>query len=171
MMEDGVLTHMPPEKCLSRHDEIQNQKTEQSATFDSQGNLKISKKAADLSCDTTGELKLRQAFTRKALAFDQAGLCSFATLEQWHTQMMHATMRPPPSGHKYVTIQQVLNADQELWSLMSQETRKHCKLLLERILPWTRMLKRFGNHHTFSASWLCCRLQVQCPKKCDSCPL
>lgn len=123
MMEDGVLTHVPPEKCLSRHDEIQNQKTEQSVTFDSQGNLKISKKAADLSCDTTGELKLRQALTRKALAFDQAGLCSFATLEQWHTQMMHATMRPPPSGHKYVTIQQVLNADQELWSLLSQETR------------------------------------------------
>ena len=77
MMEDGVLTHVPPEKCLSRHDEIQNQKTEQSVTFDSQGNLKISKKAADLSCDTTGELKLRQALTRKALAFDQAGLCSF----------------------------------------------------------------------------------------------
>lgn len=123
MIEDGVLVHLPLEKCLSRHDEIQNQKTEQQVTFDSQGNLKITKKAADLSCDTTGELRLRQALTRKALAFDQAGLCSFGKLEEWHTQMMNATMRTPPSGHKYVSMQQVLNADRELWSLLSQETR------------------------------------------------
>ena len=123
MIEDGVLVHIPPEKCLSRHDEIQNQKTEQQVTFDSQGNLRISKKAADMSCDTTGELRLRQALTRKALAFDQAGLCSFDRLEQWHTQMMHATMRTPPSGHKFVSMQQVLNADRELWSLLSQESR------------------------------------------------
>ena len=95
MLPDGVLTHLAPEKCLSRHDEIQNQKTEQSVTFDGQGNLKISKKAADLSCDTTGGLKLRQALT--ALAFDQAGLCRFDRLEQWHTQMMHATMCVPVS--------------------------------------------------------------------------
>ena len=123
MIEDGVLVHVPPEKCLSRHDEIQNQKSEQQITFDGQGNLKISKKAADMSCDATGELRLRQALTRKALAFDQAGLCSFDKLEQWHTQMMHATMRTPPSGHKFVSIQQVLNADKEMWSLLSQESR------------------------------------------------
>ena len=58
MIEDGVLQYLPPEKCLSRHDEIQNQKTEQQVSFDSHGNLKITKRAADLSCDTSGELKL-----------------------------------------------------------------------------------------------------------------
>ena len=36
---------------------------------------------------------------------------------------MHATMRTPPSGHKFVSMQQVLNADRELWSLLSQESR------------------------------------------------
>eukprot|EP00435_Cladocopium_sp_Y103_P008239 s5288_g2.t1 len=123
MIEDGVLQYIPPEKCLSRHDEIQNQKTEQQVSFDSHGNLKVSKRASDLSCDTSGELRLRQALTRKALACDQAGLCSFKKLEEWHNQMMNATMRSPPSGHKYVTMQQVLNADKELWSLMSQDSR------------------------------------------------
>ena len=132
MIEDGVLQYLPPEKCLSRHDEIQNQKTEQQVSFDSQGNLKVTKRAADLSCDTSGELKLRQALTRKALACDQAGLCSFNRLEEWHNQMMNATMRLPPSGHKYVTMQQVLNADRELWSLlwslMSQDSRGNLKV-------------------------------------------
>eukprot|EP00435_Cladocopium_sp_Y103_P051676 s1612_g16.t1 len=128
MIEDGVLQYIPPEKCLSRHDEIQNQKTEQQVSFDSQGNLKITKRASDLSCATSGELRLRQALTRKALACDQAGLCSFKKLEEWHNQMMHATMRAPPSGHKYVTMQQVLNADRELWSLMSQDSRGTLKV-------------------------------------------
>ena len=136
MIEDGVLQYLPPEKCLSRHDEIQNQKTEQQVSFDSQGNLKITKRASDLSCDTSGELKLRQALTRKALACDQAGLCSFNRLEEWHNQMMNATMRLPPSGHKYVTMQQVLNADRELWSLMSQDSRGNLKFLLVLSLPW-----------------------------------
>ena len=114
MIEDGVLQYIPPDKCLSRHDEIQNQKTEQQVSFDSQGNLKVTKRATDLSCDTSGELRLRQALARKALACDQAGLCSFNRLEEWHNQMMNATMRVSPSGHKYVTMQQVLSADREL---------------------------------------------------------
>ena len=75
MAEDNVLTHIPPERCISRHDEIQNQKSEQQVVFDAQGSLKINKRAVELSCDCTGELRLRQALTRKALAFDQAGLC------------------------------------------------------------------------------------------------
>lgn len=128
MIEDGVLQYIPPEKCLSRYDEIQNQKTEQQVSFDSQGNLKVTKRATELSCDTSGELKLRQALTRKALACDQAGLCSFNKLEEWHNQMMNATMRAPPSGHKYVTMQQVLSADRELWSIMSQDSRGNLKV-------------------------------------------
>lgn len=119
MIDDGVLRYLPPEKCLSRHDDIQNRKTEQQVSFDSRGNLKITKRAAGLSCDTTEELKLRQALTRKALARDQAGLCPFNRLEKGHNQMINATMRQQPSGHKSVSMQQVLNADREIWSLMS----------------------------------------------------
>ena len=126
MVEDGVLTYLSPE--ISRHDEIQNQKSEHQVTFDGQGNLKISKKASELSCDTSGELRIRQALTRRSLAMDQAGLCTFSKMEKWHTTMMHATMRTPPSGHKYVTMQQVLSADKELWGLMSQETRGQLKV-------------------------------------------
>ena len=36
MLEDGVITYMPPSKCPSRHDEIQGNKSEQSVTFDTQ---------------------------------------------------------------------------------------------------------------------------------------
>ena len=142
MIEDGVLQYLPPEKCISRHDEIQNQKSEQQVSFDGQGNLKITKRAAELSCDTSGELKLRQALTRKALACDQAGLCTFKTLEQWHNQMMNATMRAPPSGHRYVTMQQVLNADREMWSLMSQDSRGTLKVAAGADPPLDKLIDK-----------------------------
>ena len=74
MLEDGVVTYLAPEKCISRHDEIQSNKTEQQLTFDAQGNVKVSKAESTLSCDATGELRLRQCLTRKALAFDQIKL-------------------------------------------------------------------------------------------------
>ena len=85
--------------------------------------VKLSRKAADLSCNTTGELRLRQALTRRSLAFDQCKLCSFDVMEMWHNFMMHALMKEPPAGHKYVTAQQVIAADKELWGLLSQRTR------------------------------------------------
>ena len=46
----------------------------QPVTFDTQGNLKIQKKATELACDhVTGELRLRQVFTRKSLAMRGSG--------------------------------------------------------------------------------------------------
>ena len=123
MLEDGVISYIPPGKCPCRHDEIQGNKSEQSVAFDTQGNLKIQKKATELACDVTGEIRLRQAFTRKSLAMDQAGLCSFDCLEMWHNQLFQASMKQPPAGHKYVTIQQGLNADKEMWSVLSRDTR------------------------------------------------
>ena len=140
MIEDGVLTYLAPEKCASRHDEIQNQKSDQVIQFDSQGGLKVAKKATDMNCDVSGELKLRQALTRRSLAMEQAGLCSFTKLESWHTQMMNTTMREPPNGHKYVSMQQVLNADKELWALMSQETRGQLKVAVGQDPPLDKHL-------------------------------
>eukprot|EP00435_Cladocopium_sp_Y103_P009006 s2759_g2.t1 len=128
MLEDGVVTYLVPEKCVSRHDEIQNSKSEQQLSFDAQGNVKVTKSDAQLQCDVTGELRLRQCLTRKALAFDQIKLCSFDVMEAWHSSMIQALMRKPPSGHKYVTVQQIMAADKELWSFLSQNTRGKLKV-------------------------------------------
>ena len=130
MLEDGVVTYLAPEKCISRHDEIQCTKSDQQLSFDAQGNVKVTKADTQLSCDVTGELKLRQCLTRKALAFDQIKLCSFDVMETWHNTMVQALMRKPPSGHKFVTIQQIMSADQELWNFLSQNTRGKLKVMV-----------------------------------------
>eukprot|EP00435_Cladocopium_sp_Y103_P016452 s6236_g4.t1 len=63
MLEDGVVTYLPQEKCVSRHDEIQSNRQEQQLSFDSQRNVKVTKASTkaetQLSCDVTGELSGR----------------------------------------------------------------------------------------------------------------
>ena len=100
-----------------------------------QGNVKVTKAENQLNCDVTGELRLRQCLTRKALAFDQIKLCSFDVMETWHNAVVQALMRKPPAGHKYVTIQQIMAADRELWSLLSQSTRGKLKVMVGQPPP------------------------------------
>ena len=101
VIEVGCIHYLAPEKCPSRHDEINVTRPEQQLTFDGQGMVKIAKRELDLRCDISGELRLRDALRRKALAFDVAGLASFERLEEWRTQMFQAMTRQPPAGYKY----------------------------------------------------------------------
>ena len=66
----------------------------------------------------------------------------FTTLENWHNQMFQATMREPPLGHRFVTIAQVLSADRELWSHLSQSTRGAMTVVVGKPPPLDAEIKR-----------------------------
>ena len=123
MIEEGCLLYVGPEKCMSREEEITKEKKESTLSIDNAGGLKLTKKAQDLQCDVSGELRLRAAFTRRSLAMHQTNLVTFDLIEEWNQQMFAALLRPPPAGHKYVTTQQILSADKQLWLHVSQQTR------------------------------------------------
>jgi len=123
MLDSAQVIHISPEKCISRHDEILGEKAEPKLALGADGNIKITKQASGLRCETTGELKLRRCFLRRALAFDQVGLASFTALESWHNRMFQALLDVPPAGYRYTTVQQLLAADQKLWQVVAQESR------------------------------------------------
>ncbi|CAE7332461.1 unnamed protein product, partial [Symbiodinium sp. CCMP2456] len=123
MLDSAQVLHIAPDKCISRHDEILGDKSEQKLSLEADGNIKITKQASMLRCETTGELKLRRCFLRRALAFDQVGLASFTALESWHNKMFQALLDAPPAGYRYTTVQQILAADQKLWQVVAQESR------------------------------------------------
>ncbi|CAE7648128.1 unnamed protein product [Symbiodinium sp. CCMP2592] len=123
MLDSAQVLHIAPEKCISRHDEILGDKSEQKLSLGADGNIKITKQASNLRCETTGELKLRRCFLRRALAFDQVGLASFTAMEAWHNRMFQALLDVPPAGYRYTTVQQLLAADQKLWQVVAQESR------------------------------------------------
>ena len=103
----------------------------------------VGAEGSDLECETRGELKLREAFTRRALAYDQVGLMSFIAQEKWHTYLFDAVTREPPPNRRYVSIGQALNADRELWQLIAQESRGDIKIIKGADPPLDAFIKRF----------------------------
>ena len=142
MLDDGVLVYLEPSKCTSRSHEVQSDKEAMQVKFDGAGNLKIAKKESELMCDTSGELQLRMALTRRSLAFDLAGLASFSVQELWHSHLVATLLKTPPAGHRFVTVQQLLTADRELWLQMSQATRGSLKVTVGQDPPLDAQFKK-----------------------------
>ena len=143
MVEENCVHYLAPEKCVSRELEASKDRQEQAISFDSSGNIKVTRKALDMKCDTSGELKLKQALTRRSLAMNQTGLASFEVLEEWNNHLFSAILREPPSGYHFVTVQQILAADKFYWTRVSQETRGQLQIVAGAPPPLDLKLKEF----------------------------
>lgn len=151
MVDDNCLSYVAPEKCMSREQEVVKDKAEPVLSFNSDGNLKLSRKSAELQCDVAGETKLRSALTRRSLAFDQVGILSFTVMELWHNTMFRALQKQPPAGYKFVSIQQVLAADKELFTIVSQSSRGELRIVAGGPAP----LDTFFERHMNSSEVVC----------------
>ena len=123
MAEENVVTYVKPELCTSRSQEILQVKQAKSFAIGSDGNLKVGHSAPDFTCATTGELRLRAALHRKALALDLSGILSYKAVELWRTRLFTCLQRDSPPGYKPITINQIMEADKRLWVLLSERTR------------------------------------------------
>ena len=119
MLETGVLQYHVPSKWISRAQEAQCLKRDSSINIDADNNLKISTKSADLTCDVSSEMRLRQAWHRRSLAFDLANLATFRILEE-HVQYLFSVMqRSQPKGFQGVQLSQIIEADKQMFILAS----------------------------------------------------
>ena len=91
--------------------------------LDPTGALKMKSKESSLEADTSSDLLLRQAFTRRSLGFDQANLIDFERHEEWAEKLFTARFREPPQGYCKVSHQQMLNADAQLFVRLAELTR------------------------------------------------
>eukprot|EP00435_Cladocopium_sp_Y103_P063621 s123_g25.t1 len=142
MQEDGNLLFIPPNACVSRVQEIQQEKHEVALTFDANGSIRVGKKAEDLKCDTNGNLNLRNAWTRRNLAYDQAGLASFVVVEKWTTKLMLSKLKEPPAGFPYITIQQICECDREMWLQLAQLSRGQLQPPAPDVRPFNAMIEQ-----------------------------
>ena len=94
-LEDNVITYIELNRCSSRHDEALHSKIDTSLALDNAGGLRLSKKQRLDDVNVTGEHKLRQAFLRRSLAYDLAGIATFAVLDLW-TQKLFEKMNEAP---------------------------------------------------------------------------
>ena len=123
MAEDNAVTCVKPEPCTSRSQEILQVKQAKNFAIGSDGNLKVGHTTPDFTCSTSGELRLRSALRRKALALDLSGILTFKAAELWHTHLFTCLQRETPPGYKPVTVSQIMEADKRLWILLSELAR------------------------------------------------
>ena len=98
-------------------------KTEQAVEFLNDGTMKLSKRQQEIHAETTGDLKAKMAMQRRALAYHIAGVCSFPVVDGLIQRMFNLMTKEPVKGFRAVSLQQIINADREMWMQAAQLAR------------------------------------------------
>ena len=158
MIEDGYITYIGPDKCVSREEEITKEKKDSSIAVDNTGGLKLTKKSLELQCGVSGELRLRGAFTRRSLAMHQTQLVDFHVIEEWHQRLFASLV------HHLRDIS--MSQSNKSWLLTGNCGCLYPKRLvgtLRKLLGahfhWQMHSRSFTIHQRFFASWLHCPRQ------------
>lgn len=122
MIETNSIMWIAPSKCTSRDQEIQQgAKNLPSVVHLEQHTLKLAAPEPNVEADCSNAIQLQWCFQRRALALDQAGLSSWSMQGKWITQMLTILNAPPPPGHAKISVEQLIKADKQLWTVISQE--------------------------------------------------
>ena len=132
--------------CTSREQEIRNDKTTPQLTFDQTGNIKVTKQSQVTECSIQGDIRLRAAFTRRSLAYALAGIATFEVLEGWSQLLFDRVCQDPPSGYKYISIDQIVAADRKLWVKISEDTRSKVTGITDGRKNVDLAIERFSHH-------------------------
>lgn len=123
MAEDGALIYISIDMCTRRDQEVVGLKVDKAIMAGAGGVLKLSQEKEEPSADLATDFKVRNAFQRRSLAFDMAGLIGYELMESWHVTLFTHLMRVPPPGYRAVDLNQAIAADRELFRRMAEDTR------------------------------------------------
>ena len=123
--EDEVVRYLAPENCPKRSQELVAAAPVASKVLDltKLGPVAVTTVECAFTADVSTELRVRSALTRRALAYDQCSLVEFKFLEAWSDYLFAQLMRAPLAGFNWVTMQQILQADRQLFQVAAEATR------------------------------------------------
>ena len=124
-IEDNQGAYIPLDLCTSRLQEIGGLKKDKEITaiIEPNHNLKISTKEPEARAPIVSDLNLRNAFRRRALAYDQCNLISYEVLEKWTERLFTSMDEIPPPSYSQVSRHQILAADKALFVKIIEECR------------------------------------------------
>ena len=123
MQEDDTLRYVEPSACTHREAELLGTKKEAMVKLDASGFLKQTVRDGVIVSDASTEYRLRLCLQRRSLAFDQMDLLPYAVQEKYHNYLFDLILKPIPSSHKQVSIEQILLADRQIFIRMSETLR------------------------------------------------
>ena len=120
MVAAQCITRIPPSRCASREQEVATGKREEHLLRLESTALKLASKPQPLKVDVSSELRISQALTRRGVALEMSGVCSFQEHEAYSRSLLAHAHRYPPPGYQAPSIDQLLRADRELWVRISE---------------------------------------------------
>ena len=98
MYDDNRLRFIEWEKYVSKDQEMQSEgkKITSFAIDQGSGKLKIENKGPDEKADTSSDILMLQALTRRSLAMDQANVVSFTKMQAWVDKLVKRRTDEPP---------------------------------------------------------------------------
>ena len=128
MLEECAPRYLPLSKCISREQELQTLKADKRIVVLEDQQLQVKNKAPEAAADLSTDLKMQNAFVRRGLAGEQAGIFAYETHEKIrHAFMAHMTRTAPP-GFKSPDIGAILRADKELWMKAFERCRSNIRI-------------------------------------------
>ena len=135
MLQDNAVTYLHPNRFPSRRFELLNEKKKQEILVTNNQSLAVKSNAQVPHCDTSSELLLLQALTRRALCLDLVGAASFDVVEKYHSMLMRCLQETSPPGYRQVDVEQILKADQRAWLRLSEMVKSGLKRGTDGQLP------------------------------------
>eukprot|EP00971_Amphidinium_carterae_P345646 6486721-Amphidinium_carterae.2 len=122
--DSNEVCYIAPDKCVSRGSELASDKKEQKRmVLAVQGKEVTVQEAGEDVAVVDTELHLKNAFTRRGLAFDQFNVLDFQTHSRWIEFLYQRLARVPYDGARPITVHQVIAADRALWLRIAELTR------------------------------------------------
>ena len=120
MIEQNAPSYLEPHRFTTRSAEVAREKPGKELVLD-QMHLTVKDMENKDKCPMQGDLQIFQAFTRRALACDLMGVCTFRCMEKWHRFLMDSMQVHAPPGYKSPTVEQILRADRAGWIRIAEK--------------------------------------------------
>jgi hypothetical protein len=133
--DENVLTYVDWSTCTSRLEELSGVRHVKELKTDAAGYVKERVHEVRGSTDTSTDLLIRFALTRRGLAMELGQVLSYTAHEQLVAFLFREYLRLPPPGYSSVSIDQVRRADVEVFRQMQEQTRAGIKILPDGRMP------------------------------------
>ena len=125
MYDQNILRYIPLEKCFSRLTELSvSTKTPAKLLEVEASKIVVKDKELDHEATVQSSYQALEAFKRRGLAFDFAGIMSFSKHDRYVQLLFNHLNREPPVGYQRCSVSQLLAADRAAWcSLIEVNTK------------------------------------------------
>jgi len=145
MVESKSVIWICPSRCSKQEMEIHHTMKEKPSTVSvEQHLLRVTTPDHVLRVDISTELPWQWAMMRRGISFDQAGLIEWETHQSWTQQLLGLVSKDAPDGYSRVRLDQLVKADREMFTLMSEELQTSGKRLTDTPAPMNDAMVRLS---------------------------